>query len=110
MKQGNNQIMGIRFKEGLNNVETILFKFVQGNRSLTFKFPSENTAIDREEENVIDLLWTYKDTYMFEADKTIYLDTLVKMKNSNTTPEIPIKELTMSPTLFRQMEAGEFYD
>jgi hypothetical protein len=110
MKQGTNQILGIRIKDGLENVDEILFKFVQGNKAIVFKYPSENTALDSAETDVIDLYWTYKDTYMFEAGKPIYLDTLIKMKGTQTTPEVPIKELIMSPTLFRQIEVGEFVD
>lgn len=110
MKQGNNLVMGIRLKDGLDGIEEILFKFVQGNRSHIIRFPSENASEDRDNADVIDLYWSYADTYKFEAGKTIYLDTLIKMTDTQTTPEVPIKEIVMSPTLFRQIEVGDFYD
>ena len=110
MKRGTNQVMGIRIKDGLADVDKILFKFSQGNKSILFKYPSEKAAADSKEADVVNLLWTYKDTYIFEAGKTIYLDTLIRMKDTNTTPEVPIKELVMSDTLFREVEVGDFID
>lgn len=109
MKRGTNQVMGIRIKDGLADVDKILFKFSQGNKSILFKYPGEKAAADREDPDVVNLLWTYKDTFTFEAGKTIYLDTLIRMKNTNTTPEVPIKEMVMAPTLFREAEVGDFY-
>lgn len=110
MKQGNNFVMGIRIREGLDDVEKILFKFKQANKTLTIAYPGEKAALDSIEPDVINLFWSYADTYLFEAGKPMQLDMIIKRVGFDSTPETAIKELVMSPTLFTQAEVKAFYD
>lgn len=110
MKQGTNSVMGVRIVGDLTDLEKALFKFTQGSNHITFEYPSEKAMLDSVEPNVINLYWSNSDTFMFEAGKPMYMDTLIKYYGMDSTPETPIKEIVMSPTLFRQMEVKQFYD
>lgn len=120
MKQGTSFILPVWFDYDLSQVTSIDFIFKQpvvknkaefSSRRImdgikkTFSYPSDTATLSEKEENTINLHWTRKDTYKFNPEETVYLDTRLNLKNSLENPETEIIEIKMLPTLFKENEA-----
>lgn len=117
MKQGTNFILPVTFDFDLNLVESIDFIFRQSRNPKgqfsgadilngvhkEFTYPSDSALLSVTESNTVDLYWIDKDTYKFNSEDYIYLDTKIHLKNSNNlNPETEIIKIKMSPTLFKK--------
>lgn len=103
MKVGINQILEVKVGIPLDEVESIKFVFSQfSERKLFFTYPSEKAL--RGENDTIELLWSKEESYLFMPDKTIFMDSFIKLFGSDNNPETPIIKLMMNPTLFKENE------
>lgn len=116
MKQGTNFILPITFDFDLNLVESIDFVFRQSRNPKgqfsgagildgihkEFTYPSDVALLSTTESNTIDLYWADVDTYKFNPEEYIYLDSKIHLKDSNVNPETEIIKIKMSPTLFKK--------
>lgn len=126
MKQGTNFILPIQIEYDLEQVKSIDFIFKQSalkNKNeysareilkgveKTFTYPSETATLSETEENVINLHWTAKDTYIFVPDgEPVYMDTRITLNNSTENPETEIVKIQMLPTLFKPEKGGSKND
>ena len=53
-------------------------------------------------DSVVGVIWTPQETTLFEADKYLYADTRITMKDTEYQPETDILKLEMKPTLFEE--------
>lgn len=98
MKQGTNFKMNVQFGIDLSLVDSIEFKFKQGDRFLLYHFPSESAYLTDNNQKV-QLVWTYEDTFLFKAGN-LRLDTLIKLKDTEDNPQTEIIYVRFDPTLF----------
>lgn len=126
MKQGTNFILPVQIEYDLEQVKSIDFIFKQSalkNKNeysirdvlkgveKTFTYPSETATLSETEENVINLYWTTKDTYIFMPEgEPIYMDTRITLNNSTENPETEIVKIQMLPTLFKPERGGNKND
>ena len=101
MKQGINYSLKVNINDDLDKVKSIDFVFVQGNTKLEFTYPS-TMAVRSEGENVIYLLWSAEDTYKFNSGSHMKMDTRIHYVDTDYSPETPIIDLVMNPTLFEE--------
>lgn len=119
MKQGTNFILPVSIDYDLTLVSSIDFVFKQPTKApasfspkkildgvqKTFTYPSDTATLSTTEDNTINLHWAVKDTYKFNPEEIIYLDTRLTLKNSTENPETEIVKIKMLPTLFKEDEA-----
>lgn len=119
MKQGTNFVLPVLIEYDLSLVESIDFIFKQPIKAptsfspkkvlegvqKTFTYPSDTATLSTTEENTINLHWSAKDTYKFDPEEIIYLDTKLFVKGSEENPETEIIKIKMLPTLFRGSKA-----
>jgi hypothetical protein len=119
MKQGTNFILPVSIDYDLTLVSNIDFVFKQPIKTpasfspkkildgvqKTFAYPSDTATLSTTEENTINLHWAVKDTYKFNPEEIIYLDTRLTLKNSTENPETEIVKIKMLPTLFKEGKA-----
>lgn len=100
-KQGTNHVMPVRFK-GLNldDVSEIKFLFKQNETTWIVKYPSNNAERRADSDNIVDILWSEKDTWRFKENNDILMDTKVFLTDSWENPKTPIVKIRLSPTLF----------
>lgn len=126
MKQGTNFILPVQIEYDLEQVKSIDFIFKQAalkNKNeysirgilkgveKTFTYPSETATLSETEENVINLYWTDKDTYIFMPEgEPVYMDTRITLNNSTENPETEIVKIQMLPTLFKPELGGNKND
>ena len=95
-----------RFSE----IEAIEFLFKQTENGETIKtayWSKTGESIDAEQrgsENVILIMFSRDDTYMFRQDDVFFMDTRIHYFNAITNPYTPIVQLRMNKTLFAQGE------
>lgn len=118
MKQGTNFILPVSIDYDLSLVSSVEFIFKQPAKApasfspkkildgvkKTFTYPSDTAVLSTTETNTINLYWSIKDTYRFNPEEIIYLDTRLILKNSTENPETEIIKIKMLPTLFREDE------
>lgn len=97
--------MPIEFDIDLDGVEKIEFVFKKekdqkANAIKTAVYP--DNAIRRTGENIVLVPWTQAETYLFQAGKSLYLDTRITMRDTDDQPETNIVQLEMSTTLFEE--------
>lgn len=98
MKQGTKFTLPVQFGIPIDTIESCEFLFTQGETELLFMHPSDRSVLL---EDAIGLIWTPSETFMFNTDKAIKMDTRLRLKGSDMNPQTNIVTLTMSPTLFR---------
>lgn len=118
MKQGINITLPVTFEYDLSLVKQIDFIFRQSPRMgkqfsqesimngvfLKFTYPSETAKLSEVEKNTIDLYWEKQDTYKFNSEELIYLDTRIYLKDQEQNPETELVTFKISPTLFKRNE------
>lgn len=119
MKQGTSFILPVWFDYDLSQVKSIDFIFKQpvsknktefSSRKImdgvkkAFSYPSDVATLSTIDKDTINLYWTQKDTYKFNPEEPVYLDTRINLKNSIENPETEIIEIEMLPTLFKENE------
>ncbi len=97
--------MPIEFDIDLDGVEKIEFIFKKekdqkANAIKTAVYPDNATR--KGTENIILIPWTQAETYLFQAGKSLYLDTRITMRDTDDQPETNIVQLEMSTTLFEE--------
>ena len=119
MKQGTNFILPVSIDYDLTLVSSIDFVFKQPTKApasfspkkildgvqKTFTYPSDTATLSTTEDNTVNLHWAVKDTYKFNPEEIIYLDTKLTLKNSIENPETEIVKIKMLPTLFKEDKA-----
>lgn len=103
MKQGLNLILPVEIGIDLGSVETIDFIFVQKETRLQFHYPSKK-AYREADSNIIALVWTVDDTFLFRSGSPMMMDTRISLYGTTTNPETAINRLVMQPTLFKKEE------
>lgn len=106
MKKLTNFILPVEIGMELDDVQSILFKFVQGNKTMLFQYPSAK-ATRKEGENTVLLRWTLEDTMVFSENRSIEMDTYIHLIDSDQNPETDIVSMTMNRTLFTQEEVAD---
>ena len=110
MKQGTNFILPVNIEYDLELIEKIEFIFKQSKpgdslkNSKTikkFEYPSD-VAVAIGEDNTINLYWNIDDTYLFDVNNLILMDTRIYLKDSEQNPETTTIKIRMNPTLFGQ--------
>ncbi len=119
MKQGTSFILPVWFDYDLSQVKSIDFIFKQpvsknktefSSRKImdgvkkAFSYPSDEATLSITDENTINLHWTQKDTYKFNPEEPVYMDTRLILKNSLNNPATEIVKIDMLPTLFKEGE------
>lgn len=102
MKRATATTLPISIDIDLDEVQQIIFCFAQATHRLLFTYPSER-AIRRENENIIDLLWTKQQTMSF-APGDVKMDAHITLTDSNDNPDTDILTFQMKPTLFTLRE------
>lgn len=116
MKQGTNFVLPINIDYDLTSVKSIDFIFKQPKKApasfspkdilkgvqKVFTYPSDEATLSTTEKNTINLHWVAKDTYKFNPEEFIYLDTKISLLKSNENPETEIVKFKMLPTLFEE--------
>ena len=102
MKQGNNSLLPIKVS-GIDPelVESIEFKFVQGETVRKVAYPSNEAE---RTGNTIQIVWTPEQTYAFDAKQEIMLDARIKLNGSDYMPDVHVSRLHMLGTLFTRQE------
>lgn len=105
MKQLTKNLLKMKFN-GINlaDVSKIEFAFSQNINSTPLKvaeYPGDD-VIDLD-NNMLGVIWTAKETALFEGGKTFFADTRITMKESTYQPETQIIRLQMTPTLFKEV-------
>lgn len=101
MKQGTTFYMPIDFGIDLELVKKVEFMFSQDDVGLKMEYPSER-ADTIDGSNYILLLWKPEDTYLFDANRRIKMDTRITLKDSIVNPETTVQKIILSETLFRE--------
>lgn len=109
IKQGVNYLMPINVGVELELVDKIVFVCEQGEVRKMWTYPSE-TATRIEGTNVINLEWSWEDTFDFRADASITLDSKVFLASSKYNPPTTKVSFTMDSTLFTESEIGDMDD
>lgn len=117
MKQGTNFILPVSIEYDLSLAKSIEFVFKQPKKGAnaefspksiingiqkSFTYPSDEATLSTTEENVINLHRDIKDTYRFDPEEYIYMDTRITLKDSPQNPETEIVKIKMLPTLFKE--------
>ena len=103
MKQLTNSILRIKIDIDLTSVERIEFAFSQTQTSAPKKieiYPSDK--VFNLGGNVLGVAWTADETKQFVADSEFYVDTRIKLYNSDYNPETKMATAFMERTLFRE--------
>lgn len=102
MKQGNNCLLPVKIT-GVDPelVESIEFKFVQGETVRKVAYPSNEAE---RTGNTIQIVWTPEQTFAFDPNAEIQLDARVKLNGSDYMPDVQIGRIYMMPTLFTRQE------
>lgn len=96
--------------QNFDNIEAIEFLFKQTESGETIKtayWSSEGESRDamrRGTENVILVLFSREDTYLFQQDEMFFMDTRIHYNDSDTNPPTNIVQLRMNRTLFANGE------
>lgn len=106
MKQGTNFMLDVNIDYNLDEVKHIDFVFQQDKVRKIWQYPSAVATRDPQTDT-IHLLWTYDDTFAFNAGKVLEMDTLIQLRNSKQNPQTEIVRFVMSPTLFTRDEIYE---
>lgn len=108
MKRLHNDILQVRIRYSLDDVEKILFKFTQGSKLLFFRYPSEKAFRKSEKEDVVCMRWSRDETGMFDDVQYVEMDSMVKLNGSDINPRTAVKKFKMSRTLFTPEELMDF--
>lgn len=105
LKQGNNAYLPIEF-EGLDldTVESIDFVFKQFDVEWELTYPSDIATRRADSTNVVEIKWLADDTWRFEKNQDVYMDTRVHLTGSWQNPKTPIVSFRIDKTLFRKDE------
>lgn len=105
MKQGTRFILLVEFDIDLDTVGKIEFVFKQEKRinSAAVKINTYPNDCERKENTVL-IPWTQEETYKFEPNRMLYMDTRITLKNSSDQPQTEIIPIKMSPTLFQEVD------
>lgn len=103
MKRITNLHLPVKIGMNLDDVDTIKFKFQQGNLNIYYTYPSEE-AIRYEDSNVILLKWTIDETKLLSEHIPVCMDTYIKLVDSIDNPCTPIIKFKIHPTLFTEAE------
>ena len=93
-----------------SDIEAIEFLFKQtedGETVKTAHWVRDGESTDAEQrgnENVILILFSRDDTYLFRQNEMFFLDTRIHYSGAITNPYTPIVQLRMNRTLFAQGE------
>lgn len=109
LKQGINAQMRVNVGIDLDQVETIVFVCEQGHARKMWTYPS-NTAVRVEDSNVISLEWSWADTFEFEANANVMLDSKIFLTSSKYNPPTEKVSFRMDSTLFTEAEIGGLND
>lgn len=104
IKQGVNMNMAIPIDTDLDLVDRIVFITVQDvlHRQMWI-YPSAN-ATRVPDTNTVNLVWTWEDTFRYDPEKLIYMDTKIFLKNSTENPPTQKTFFRMDSTLFTEEE------
>ena len=103
MKQLTNSILRIKLDVDLASVEKVEFAFSQTQTSAPKKtevYPSDKVI--NLGGNVLGVVWSADETKQFVADSDFYVDTRIKLYNSDYNPETKMATAFMERTLFRE--------
>ena len=103
MKQLTNSILRIKLDIDLASVEKVEFAFSQTQTSAPKKlavYPSDEVI--NLGGNVLGVVWSAEETRQFVADNDFYVDTRIKLYNSDYNPETKMATAFMERTLFRE--------
>lgn len=103
MKRLTNAVLPVTIGYSLDDVESIRFIFVQGNKKKVFVYPSEKA--ERDEDTIL-LYWDRNDTEYF-APGRVEMDTLIKPVDSSYNPETQIVPIKWTRTLFERKDIEE---
>lgn len=99
MKKLTNAILPVRIGGvDISSITYAKFKFKQGSSSKVFVYPSDDaTVIGR---CAIGLHFKPEDTAMFDADKAVEFDSLIKVNDSPNFLDTKPSTIKLTPTLF----------
>lgn len=103
MKQGVKNLMPIEIGINLDMVERIRFKFVQRLKSRIVDYPSDE-ATRLPGTDTINVVWTPEQTFEYNADFEMLLDTQIELTDSEYSPSTEIVKFKMRETLFTPNE------
>lgn len=102
MKQGTNFHLTVTMGINLDLVEKITFLFKQqSGAKLTFTYPSD-IASRIDDTNQIKLQWTREETYSFNANEYVMMDSLIELIDSSDNPQTEVVKFSINPTLFEE--------
>ena len=55
-----------------------------------------------EETNQIKLQWTREETYSFNANEYVMMDSLIELIDSSDNPQTEVVKFSINPTLFEE--------
>lgn len=101
MKQGINYIMKVECQDiNVNDVTAADFIAKQGNKMITWKYPSDNCI--KVDSHTFGLVWTVENTFEFVASEKIGLDAKIYLHGSNYSVEVLPTSFEMTATLFKR--------
>ena len=105
IKQGTNMAMPVQFSGlSLDDVSSIDFYFKQGSTTWEISYPSDYASRRDGEDDIVDIIWKESDTWRFEKQHDILMDTRVTLMDSWQNPYTPIVTFRIGRTLFPQTE------
>lgn len=104
MKQGNTFYMPIKIGFDMEMVESVDFCFEQGRARRIVHYPSDEA---KDSDGQILVKWTPRDTWPFDPDRVIQLDTRISLKESDANPDTDIIPVRLRRTLFRRSDFNE---
>ena len=99
MKQGIKLLLPVSIGIDMDAVSKIEFVLVQGDKKLTWEYPSARTIADG---NIVNLIFTESETWEFTPNMAISIDTRITLKDSEYQPETEIVKVFMRGTLFEK--------
>ena len=101
MKQGTSFLLPIQIGTDLDNVQKVEFILQQNEKEFSYEYPSDTVI---REGNSLAIKFTAEDTWNFEPNVPIYIDTRITLKDSEYQPETEIVKVIMNRTLFKRAQ------
>lgn len=103
MKKGVMNLMPIEIGMSVDSIESIKFKMKQNGNSRIVEYPSSE-CFRVEGADIVNIVWSAEQTFMFDADFDIELDAIIKISNSAYSPTTKIVRFRMEDSLFTEEE------